>query len=115
MKKFLFFILASVIFFACKKDSTISKQDGYPAIILVKGILHYDNFPDGWGLYYVTDSNENLIFKNNFPTSDAQYQYYKSYVNTPTELSYTGTGITGCLYGFGPTCGVKVVEVYGLK
>ena len=80
-----------------------------------KGILHYDNFPDGWGLYYATDSGENLILKNSFSSDSAQYEHYKQYVNLHTRLNYLYHGETGCLYGIGPVCGVRVVEVISMN
>jgi hypothetical protein len=77
--------------------------------------LHYENFPDGWGLYYVTDSNVNLIFKNNQGNDSALYFRFQSYVGAHTQLSYQNGGETGCLYGFGAVCGIAVVDVIDLK
>ncbi len=78
MKKLLIFFISCSILFSCKKGSIPSKN--YPSgTEQISGILQYDNFPDGWGLYYAT-AHENLIFKNEFSSPDAQYQHFKQYV-----------------------------------
>ena len=113
MKKLLIFFIVCPILFSCKKGNKPSKN--YPSgTEQISGILKYDNFPDGWGLYYKTD-HENLIFKNEFSTADAQYQYFKQYVGVNTRLYFADTGDTACLYGIGPVCGIRVVEVIDLK
>jgi hypothetical protein len=108
-------ILLALICFCtqgCKKNGSLSKNTGMPSGTLqVTGVLHYDNFPDGWGLYYRTDSNENIILKNRFSNLPEQYQHYQEYVNLHTRLRYLDSGETGCLMGIGPSCGHRVVDV----
>ena len=107
---FLFFIICTALF-SCRKNCSTHTEPN----LGTKGILHYDNFPDGWGLYYVTDSGENLILKNIYPSDPDQYQHYKQYVNQHTWLNYLYHGETGCLIGIGPACGFRVVEVVSFK
>jgi hypothetical protein len=121
MIKVFIFSLFVLSYAGCKKncglpkDGTIPKEDSLPAGTLqAAGVLHYDHFPDGWGLYYQTDSSEYLILKNNFSGDSAQYQHYKVFVNLHTILRYQDHGETGCLYGIGPSCGHKIVEVVSL-
>jgi hypothetical protein len=113
MKKLLIFFIACPVLFSCKKGNTSSKN--YPSgTEQITGTLHYDNFPDGWGLYYAT-AHENLILKNEFSSPDAQYQHFKQYAGVNTRLYFTDQGDTSCLYGIGPVCGIRVVEVVDLK
>ena len=116
MKNFLILFICQVAF-SCHKnyDPSGKAMDPSHAIIITTGMLHYDNFPDGWGLYYETDSSVNLIFKNNLGSDSALYNHYKAFVNQHTQLSYQNSGETGCLYGIGPVCGISVVDVIALK
>jgi len=112
MKKLFFFFVGCSILFSCRKGDLSPKS--YPSETeQISGTLHYDNFPDGWGLYYAT-AHENLIFKNEFASTDAQYQHFKKYVNVATRLYYVDKGDTSCLYGIGPVCGIRMVEVINL-
>jgi hypothetical protein len=107
-----FFILCFLLF-SCRKNYTPSKN--YPVgTQQISGILHYDHFPDGWGLYYAT-AHENLILKNSSSSPDVQYQHLKQYVNVNTRLYFIDKGDTSCLYGIGPVCGIRVVEVIEFK
>ncbi len=115
MKKILLLFIFFPVLFSCKKQITPASSQEAQAIIIVNGVLHYDNFPDGWGLYYETENNGHLILKNTFPNTDLQYEHYKSLINLPTQLSYKASGDTGCLYGIGPVCGVQIVDVVSLK
>ena len=113
MKKLLVSLILCSVLFSCKKGNIPAKN--YPGgTQQISGMLHYDNFPDGWGLYYAT-AHENLIFKNEFSSTDAQYQHFKQYVNVNTRLYFVDKGDTSCLYGIGPVCGIRVVEVIDLK
>ena len=113
MKKLLIFFIVYPVLFSCKKGNTSSQN--YPSgTEQITGILHYNNFPDGWGLYYAT-ALENLIFKNKYSSPDAQYQHFKQYVGVNTRLYFTDQGDTSCFYGIGPVCGIRVVEVVDLK
>lgn len=116
MKKLFIFLICCTATFSCTKNCSPANKafDPSHAIILTSGVLHYDNFPDGWGLYYETDSSVHLIFKNNLGSDSALYNHYKAYVNQHTLLSYQNSGETGCLYGIGPVCGVTVVDVVNL-
>jgi hypothetical protein len=112
MKKGLIFFMFCSLAFSCKKGNTPSRS--YPSETeQISGMLHYDNFPDGWGLYYAT-AHENLIFKDEFSSPDAQYQHFKPYVGVHTRLYFEDKGDTSCLYGIGPVCGIRVVEVVDL-
>ncbi len=115
MKKILILFLFFPLLFSCKKETTPASSQESQAIIIVNGVLHYDNFPDGWGLYYVTENHAYLILKNTFQTTELQYEHYKSLVNVPTQLSYKASGKTDCLYGIGPVCGLPVVSVVSIK
>ena len=115
MKKILILFIFFPVLFSCKKGTVPASSPESQAIIIDNGVLHYDNFPDGWGLYYETENHGHLILKNTFPTTELQYEHYKPLVNLPTQLSYKATGETGCLYGIGPVCGVQIVEVVSLK
>jgi len=115
MKKILLFIIFATVVLACHKNCMHPDSTPPPGTKQITGSLHYDNFPDGWGLYYATDSNENLIFKNMDSNAGEQYQRYKSYVGMHTVLTYTDKGDTGCLYGIVPVCGIRVVEVVNMK
>jgi hypothetical protein len=112
MKKLLIFFIACSLTFSCKKGQITSKNYSSETQ-KISGVLHYDNFSDGWGLYYAT-AHENLIFKNEFSSSDLQYQHFKSYVAVNTQLYFEDKGDTSCLYGIGPVCGIRVVEVVDL-
>ena len=103
-------------FSGCKKNNSLPGEGSIPAGTLQTfGVLRYDNFPDGWGLYYATDSSEYIILKNSFSNDSAQYRHYKEFVNLHTRLRYLDHGETGCLMGIGPSCGHRVVEVVDLK
>jgi hypothetical protein len=110
MKKFFLLIIFFIIVFSCKKNS-----DPPAGTLQTTGVLHYDNFPDGWGLYYLTDSSEFLILKDIFPSESVQFQHYKNFVNLHSRLFFKDNGEKGCLYGFGPSCGHRVVEVSGIR
>jgi hypothetical protein len=108
MKKILLYFIICTALFSCRKNCI---PKGTETNLGTKGVLHYDNFPDGWGLYYATDSGENLILKNIYSSDSDQYQHYKQFVNQHTRLNYLYHGETGCLMGIGPVCGIRVVEV----
>jgi hypothetical protein len=115
MTRFLIFLVLCTVSFSCTKNTAPAKGfDPSHAITITTGVLHYDNFPDGWGLYYVTDSNVNMIFKNEQGNDSTLYNKYKTYLNLPTRLNYLTNGETGCLYGFGRVCGIDIVEVVSL-
>ena len=115
MKKILFFLICCAALASCRKNGCMTGPVTKTDSIHTSGVLHYDNFADGWGLYYETDSKEHLIFKNTFSSDSAQYQHFKPYVNLHTRLNYSYHGETGCLYGIGPVCGVRVVEDMSLE
>jgi hypothetical protein len=112
MKKLVVFFICCSLTYSCKRGNISSKN--YPSgTQQISGVLHYDNFPDGWGLYYAT-ARENLIFKNEFSSPDDQYQHLKPYVGLNTRLYFEDKGDTSCLHGIGPVCGIRVVEVVDL-
>ena len=115
MKNAIIFAILCISLFGCKKKGSPTKDGNLPSGTLQTfGVLRYDNFPDGWGLYYATDSSEYIILKNSFSNNSAQYQHYKEFVNLHTRLRYLDHGETGCLIGIGPSCGHRVVEVVDL-
>jgi hypothetical protein len=116
MTRFLLFLIICTSVLSCTKNTSSFKGfDPSHAIINTTGVLHYENFPDGWGLYYETDSNQSLIFKDHPGSDSALYEKYRSFVNQRTKLSFQYLGETGCLYGFGRVCGIDVVNVVDLK
>lgn len=84
----------------------------------VTGTLRYsDPALDGGGLYYITDSNEFLLFKNEFPDYYSQYQHYLEFVDIRTRLCYIDKGETGCTFGMMPCAQqipTKMIEVVKL-
>jgi hypothetical protein len=111
MKNVLLCILIAFVFVNCKKSSTQpagTKQ--------VNGILHYDNKLGGeLGLYYVTDSNQTLIFKNKFASDSLEYAHYLYYVNLNTQFSYLDDGETGCYSANPSICNLPLVEIVEFK
>ena len=107
MKYALLFFVIGLVFINCKKTET------QPAGTLqVNGVLHYDKgLGGGLGLYYVTDSNQTMIFKNEFATDTLQYFHYISYVNLNSTLSYLDDGEKGCYTGTPSLCGFPLVEI----
>jgi hypothetical protein len=111
LKKDLLAILCLVSCFACGKDGHLPS-----GTLQTEGTLHYDDFPDGFGLYYRVDfTNEMLLLRNSFASDSAQYEFYKKYVNEHTRLFYLDSGDTGCVYGFAPVCGLRRVEYVKLE
>jgi hypothetical protein len=112
MKKLLLIPICCLFILGCQKNGSLSKKSNLPpGTRQAFGVLHYDNFPDGWGLYYATDSSENIILKNRFSSLSDQYRHFKEFVNLHTRLRYLDSGETGCLMGIGPSCGHRVVDV----
>jgi hypothetical protein len=111
MRKILVIILYSAAFFSCKKDAKLPSDTKQ-----TEGFLHYDNFPDGFGLYYRIDFTQELIlFPNTFSSDSAQYQFYKGYVNVHSRLYYLDPGYYGCVFGFARVCGFRLVEPIKLE
>ena len=111
MRKNIVIILFCMAFFCCKKDASLPS-----GTLQTEGVLHNDNFPDGFGLYYRIDfTNEMILFKNKFSSDSAQLQYYKQYINVHTRLYYLDHGDTGCVYGIGPVCGLRLIEPVRLE
>ena len=90
----------------CKKTETL------PAGTLqVNGVLHYDKgLGGGLGLYYITDSNQTMIFKNEFATDTLQYFHYILYVNLNSTLFYTDAG-EGCYTAVPYLCGLPLADI----
>ena|ERR1700712_1973080 len=114
MKQLVVVIISVLILFSCKKDSTLTSSVQKS----VTGTLRYsDPASDGGGLYYITDSNEFLLFKNEFPDYYTQYQHYLEFVDVHTRLTYIDKGETGCMLGMMPCAQqkpTKMVEVVKL-
>jgi hypothetical protein len=111
MRKILVIILCCTAFFSCKKDAKLPSDTKQ-----TEGILHYENFPDGFGLYYRIDFTDELIlFQNKFSSDSAQYQFYKGYVNVHSRLYYLDPGYYGCVFGFARICGFRLVEPIKLE
>jgi hypothetical protein len=106
MKKIFLFAVCGWILFSCQKEAKLP-----PGTLQMEGFLHYDNFPDGFGLYYREDfTNQLILFKDSFASDSAQYENYKQYVNVHTRLYYLDNGDTGCVYGIGRICPFPLVE-----
>jgi hypothetical protein len=105
MKKIILFLLLGVVI-SCKKSETL------PAGTLqVNGVLHYDKgLGSVLGLYYVTDSNKTMIFKNEFPNDTLQYLHYAIYVGFNTTLFYNDVG-EGCYPPFPTLCGLPEADI----
>jgi hypothetical protein len=111
VKKIYLFLICCAVIFSCKKSDNL--PDG---TLQTEGILHNENYPDGFGLFYQIDfTNEMIIFKDTFASDSAQLQYYQQYINVHTRLYYLDHGDTGCLYGIGRTCPFRVVEPVRLE
>jgi hypothetical protein len=111
MRKVLVVILCSTAFFSRKKDAKLPSNTKQ-----TEGILHYDNFPDGFGLYYRIDFTDELIlFQNKFSSGNAQYQFYKGYVNVHSRLYYLDHGDSGCVFGLARVWGFRLVEAIKLE
>jgi hypothetical protein len=110
MKKFLLFSVIIIVFFACKKtDNSLpagTKQ--------INGDLHYDNVLGGLGLYYITDSNKTMIFKDQFPNDkndSLEFEKYLYSVGLNTTMRYIDTGDTGCFDGNTSLCNFPLVQI----
>jgi hypothetical protein len=114
MKKLLFFFILFSLFFSCKKESKPPAGSQ-----VVSGTLYYsDPAVDGAGLFYETDSEENLIFKEDTSDIYSQYIKYKNFVGIHSRLTFTDTGETGCLSGMIPgPCShpLRIVKVVKLE
>jgi hypothetical protein len=111
VKKIYLFLICCAVIFSCKKSDNL--PDG---TLQTEGILHNDNFPDGFGLYYRIDfTNELILFKNKFATDSAQLQFYQQYVNVHTRLYYLDNGDTGCVWGFARVCPFRLIEPVRLE
>jgi hypothetical protein len=109
------FILCIVIgfVFACKKDhAPVPSQS-------ITGTLRYSSpVSDGIGLYFDTDENEPLLFKNTFSDYNAQYQHYIDFVDVHSRLTFIDRGETGCSLGMLPCPQqhpMRLVEVVKLE
>jgi hypothetical protein len=110
MKKILLFLVVAFVFFAC------TKSDNHPSgTQQVNGKLRYDNVLGGLGLYYATDSNKIMIFKNMFSNDSLEYEHYKLFVNLNTSFNYINNGDTGCFEGNPSLCGLPLVEIVEFK
>jgi hypothetical protein len=111
MKKYIFFILFSLIFISCKKSNPASETS-------VTGVLLYSEpAADGAGLVYYADNNERLLFKNHYADEYTEYLAYKDRADTESRLTYTFSGETGCTSGMTPCSEqhkLRVVEVISL-
>lgn len=111
MKKFALLFLFYLIFLSCKKDNTPPAD-----LKLTTGILHYDLFPEGRELFYVTDTfQELLILKNYFPTKRDQYLYYKEFVGLHSGLYFIDKGEKGCVEETATNCPYRLIEPVGFK
>ncbi len=111
MKKCYLFLICCTVIFSCQKSANLPS-----GTLQTEGILHDDNFPDGFGWYYVIDyTNEMILFKNAFASDSAEHKFYQNYINVHTRLYYLDNGDSGCAYGIGPVCGLRVVETVKLE
>jgi hypothetical protein len=87
MKYLIRFCLISTFFFSCKKDSQpIASQ-------AITGTLRYSSpISDGVGLYFETDENESLLFKNEFSDYNTQYLHYIDFVDVHSRLTFIDRG-----------------------
>jgi hypothetical protein len=98
LKKIIFFLLACVLIFSCKKEAKPNNNNE-----VATGILRYSSPAiDGEGLVYATDSGELLLFKNEIPNNIAPDIYYKDYLGIHTILTFQDTGEKGCTTGLIP-------------
>jgi hypothetical protein len=97
MKAYFIFCLLSGFLFSCSKDHKPTHSQS------ITGTLRYSSpVADGIGLYYVTDENEPLLFKNEFSDFNAQYQHYIDFVDAHSRLTFVDHGETGCSLGMLP-------------
>lgn len=113
MKYLIRFCLISTFFFSCKKDSQpIASQ-------AITGTLRYSSpISDGVGLYFETDENESLLFKNEFSDYNTQYLHYIDFVDVHSRLTFIDRGETGCSFGMLPCAQqhpMRLVEVVKLE
>jgi hypothetical protein len=113
MKLLFVFSILFISLFSCKKDNpSVPSQT-------ITGIIYYsDPAADGLGLYFETDSNEPLLFRNEFPDYYSQYLHYKEWVGIHARLTFIDKGETGCSSGMVP-CPLqhptRMVEVVTLE
>jgi hypothetical protein len=113
MKQIVAFFIFPLLIYSCKKQTTAAPEQ------TVTGTLRYSSpASDGIGLYYVTDQQESLLFKNEFSDYNSQYLHYKPYVDLHTRLTFRDNGETGCSLGMLP-CSLqhplRLVEVVWLE
>jgi hypothetical protein len=95
MKKLLFFFIITFVISSCKKDSGAVPPEGSQ---MVSGILFWsDPAVDGPGLYYQTESSEQLILKEDTLNMYALHLKYKDLLGIHSRLTYTNTGDSSCL------------------
>jgi hypothetical protein len=111
MKKVIFFSVMVLVFFACKKTNNSTLPAGTKQI---NGDLHYDNVLGGLGLYYKTDSNTTMIFKDQFANDkndSLEFLKYIYSVGVNTTMKYIDLDSTGCFDGNPSLCGFPVVQI----
>jgi hypothetical protein len=97
MKAYFIFCLLAGFLFSCTKDHKPTTSQS------ITGTLRYSSpVADGIGLYYVTDENEALLFKNEFSDFNTQYQHYIDFVDVHSRLTFIDHGETGCSLGMLP-------------
>jgi hypothetical protein len=113
MKACFIFCLLAGFLFSCTKDHKPTPSQS------INGTLHYsDPASDGIGLYFVTDENEPLLFKNEFSDFKAQYLHYIDFVDVHSRLKFIDHGETGCSLGMLPCPQqhpMRLVEVVKLE
>jgi len=98
MKKFLLLFFSVWFMYACKKEKA-----PVPEQQVVTGELHYsDPASDGPGLYYMTDSAETLIIKDDTANLESVDPKYADFVNIHSRLTFTYSGEKGCLWSMIP-------------
>jgi hypothetical protein len=110
MKKAIFLSIAVFVFFACKKTNNSTPA----GTKYITGDLHYDNILGGLGLYYKTDSNTTMIFKDQFPNDkydSLEFIKYVYSVGINTTMKYIDLDSTGCFDGNPSLCGFPVVQI----
>jgi hypothetical protein len=113
MKKVIFFATMILVLFACKKTNIST-----PGTKQITGDLHYDKILGGLGLYYETDSNTTIIFKDQFPNDkddSLEFTKYLYSVGVNTTMTYVDLDSMGCFDGNRSLCGFPVVQIVSFK
>lgn len=93
MQKLLIFFICVAVFYSCKKENKIPVSQQVTA-----GFLRFsDPAYDGAGLYYVTDSAETIIIKDDTANLSSQDPKYSDFVNIHSRLTFTDSSERGCL------------------